>query len=73
MQYNKDIKELKRLCDSTPSNKETIDGRMLILNYILYNKGILIPEIITIPITNLHSYATNLDIIKSYFKSFTDE
>jgi len=67
------IKELKQLCNTASDTEVTEDGRKLLLNYILYNKGVFVPHTMTAQVTNITSYQKNLKLTKQYFKSFTDE
>lgn len=65
------IKELKEL-----SKKEVLDdyeNRLLISYYILYNKGVQVPQVMVARVNNSKQFSENVEICKNYFKSFIDE
>lgn len=62
------IEVLKEL--SLKSELTENEQRLLVMYYILYNKGIMVKEIMTCVINDVEQFKKNLEITKDYFKSF---
>jgi len=62
------IKEIKEICMKPVTTEQ--EDRTIIYWYIIYNRGIQVPQTITAKINDRDMFNTNVNIAKSYFKTF---